>query len=210
MAHPADDPPPRAAASDWLPTDPAWTQAPERSLERLELLGELLHPLRGAIVRRSKEPRTVAELAAELDVPVTRLYHHVNRLEAEGLIRVEATRRVGAVVERRYQSVARTFDLDRSLLERTAGAELGRVIGSMFDVTRAALQRELETGTLAGPAAAHEDRTLHSLVTLELTPERRAELLGRLRALVDEFGLDEGDPRASPFRLFVSAFPESR
>lgn len=190
----------------WVPVDEGWAPAEEHVLDRLELLAEVVHPQRGRIIRSLREPRTVAELAEHLGVPQTRLYHHVKRLEEAGLVRADATRRVGAATERRYCAVARRFEVDRGLFERSTGAELGRALGVLFDVSKAALQRELELGVFS--ADDLERLALLSLVELHLTDERRVELLGRLRSLIDEFTGDDG-PDGARVRLFVAAFPET-
>lgn len=200
---PADE-----SATPWEPTEPGWEPAEQRVLDRLELLGELVHPQRGALVRRLREPHTVAELAQALGVPLTRLYHHVNKLEADGLIRVEATRRVGAATERRYRAVARAFELDTTLFERSTGAELGQALGGLFDVAKSSLQRELELARF--DRADLEHLAMLSLVELHLSDERRRELLGRLRGVIEEFVADDersGDHHR--IRLFIAAFPES-
>ena len=93
------------------------------------LMAEVTHPIRGRILRRLKEPHTVAEVAESLDAPVTRLYHHVNKLEQLGLIRVVATRRVAAVTERRYQVVARSYRIHRDMLDTMDEREKSMVFG---------------------------------------------------------------------------------
>lgn len=172
------------------------------TVDDLELLAELTHLQRGAIVRRLKEPLTVAELADQLRVPVTRLYHHVNLLEQRGLIQVVATRRVAAVVERRYQAVARSFTLDERLFHELDGAELGHALGALFDVAKIDLQREFERGTFVGDA--RKEHSLLSLSEVRLPPARRAELLQHLRALLDEY---RSEPDGERFHLFISAHP---
>jgi DNA-binding transcriptional ArsR family regulator len=189
---------------DWIETTTGWAPAEAFHLDRLDLLDEFAHPVRGAIVRRLHEPLTVAELAEAMHVPVTRLYHHVNRLERDGLIRVRSTRRVAAVTERRYQAVARSFRIDESLIRTADPAALGRAVGGLFDVARSALQREFELGRFT--AGDLRERGMHALLSLQLTPARRSELLERLRMIVEEFSDDD---EGEPFQMLISAFPET-
>jgi DNA-binding transcriptional ArsR family regulator len=100
----------------WMPVDAVGPQQEQRDLDDLDLVAEMTHPVRGVILRRLKQPRTVAEVADLLDVPITRLYHHVNRLVDAGLVQVVATRQVAAVTERRYQTVADAFGISADLL----------------------------------------------------------------------------------------------
>lgn len=195
-------------SDDWQPTPEAAEPAAELVLEQLDLLDELTHPVRGAVVRRLRDPRTVAELAELLDAPVTRLYHHVNRLEQLGLIRVVATRRVGAVTERRYQAVARSFKVDPAAFEQLDGAELAHIFGALYDVAKIAMQRYFESGE--HHRVDLEEEGFMSLAELELTPERRRRLVARLREVVDEFSDDRSDAGAERTVLFVATHPDVR
>jgi DNA-binding transcriptional ArsR family regulator len=179
-------------------------------LDDLDLLGHVTSPVRGAILRRLKEPRTVAEVAAALGVPVTRLYHHVNKLEEFGLIRVVATRQVAAVTERRYQASGQSFRVARSLFETSDERELSLALGSLFDVAKLGFQRAVEAGEYR-VVDQIDERSFLSLGDLALSPDRRRELVLRLVALVEEYrsDLDIDDPAAEHFALFVAAYPES-
>src|ERR687885_168224 len=86
-----------------------------RDLETVRLISD---PLRLQILEAlRKEPRTVKQVAAQLDVPATNLYYHVRLLEQRGLIRVTDTRIVSGIIEKRYQTVAYRLSIDRRLLE---------------------------------------------------------------------------------------------
>ncbi len=189
----------------------------EMELPDLDLLAELTHPIRSRVLRSLDQPRTVAEVASRLAVPVTRLYHHVNRLESLGLIKVVATRRVGAATERRYQTVAASFRIARQLRESSDPQELGIAVGALFDVAKMSYQRDVEQRATRDPLGAVD--SFLTLSDLKLTPSARAHLLDRLRALVEEFGrLDDGgkddgdedeDEDTSAFTLFIAATPGS-
>ena len=191
--------------------DDGWAAASgDEPAERLELddlalVAEVTDPIRGRIMRRLKDPHTVAELAELLDAPVTRLYHHVNRLEDHGLIRVVATRRVGAATERRYQVVAKSFTIAHHLLGDPDPRALARAMGSLFDVAKLGLQKMVEGGGMQG-VAEPEEHSFLSLGEIHLTPERRAELLHRLRELAAEYESEDG---GEPITLFIAAYPES-
>jgi DNA-binding transcriptional ArsR family regulator len=211
-----DDPEPDRA--DAAPSAEGWEPVPgvgepvERvELDDIERLTELTHPVRGPIMRRLKEPRTVAEIAAALDVPVTRLYHHVNRLEELGLVHVVATRRVGAVTERRYQAVARSFRLAASAFSTLDTRDLAVALGSLFDVAKIEFQHTIEHGDV-NEVDAFQDRATLSLGEIHLTDARRRELVRRLLELQQEFtsNVDEDDPAAIRTALFVATFPATR
>lgn len=196
------------------PSDGGWTAVPDcgepaerLALRDLDLLSEATHPIRGAILRRLREPRTVAELAELLDVPITRLYHHINRLNDLELIRVVATRKVAAVTERRYQVVAKSLHVDHELLEATDERELAVALCSLFDVAKLGFQRFVEHGGLRDIDEDDEHAVL-SLGEIHLSPRRRHELMQRLQEVVEEFPSDVSADEGNPVTMLVAAYEE--
>jgi GNAT superfamily N-acetyltransferase len=61
-------------------------------------LAVLRHPTRMRIVAASQNPVTVEEIAGQLGLPVTRLYHHVDRLRSVGLMEIVGERKHGTAV----------------------------------------------------------------------------------------------------------------
>jgi ribosomal-protein-alanine N-acetyltransferase len=61
-------------------------------------LAVLRHPTRMRIVAASQNPVTVEEIAGQLGMPVTRLYHHVDRLRSVGLIAIVGERKQGTAI----------------------------------------------------------------------------------------------------------------
>lgn len=189
--------------SDWEPTG-AGEPAEELALDDLDVLDDLTHPLRSAVFRRLKQPHSAAELASALGVPVTRLYHHLNRLEQNGVIRVVATRRSGAATERRYQVVARSLQLSEDILDRYEPADVARTMGALFDFAKLRLQREIEVGGLRDRSPEHD--ALLALNELNLGAADRDRLLARLREVIDEFSpLDREAADASRVSVFIAA-----
>ena len=193
----------------WVPVEGISPPAERRDLDDLDLMAEVTHPIRGPILRRLKQPRTVAQLAELLDVPITRLYHHVNRLTDAGLIHVVATRQVAAVTERRYQTVAQSFGVDADLLQSTDKRELSTALGSLFDVAKLGFQRYVESDEFS--LADHADQhSVLSLSAIHLSDERRLELLQRITEVANDFvsDLPDDDPGATTLHFFVSVNPE--
>lgn len=188
------------AMTDWDSTG-VGEPAEELEFDDLDLLADLTHPVRGMIFRWLRTPHSAAELAARMDVPVTRLYHHLNRLEQSGLIRVVATRRVGAVTERRYQVVARFFRLSEDRFDDYDPRELAAAMGAMFDVAKLRLQREIELRTFGG--GPRENEALLALQELTLEPAQAEQFVARLRQLIDEFAAHDGPDDGGPPRLAV-------
>ena len=174
---------------DWTPVE---TEAPFvdfADLDHLDLLDEVTHRVRGPLLRRLRSPHSAAELADDLGVPVTRLYHHLNVLESAGLIRVVATRRVGAATERRYRSIARGFRIRPELAEDPT--TFARSMGVVVDATRAELLESVERGK-----CGVDDVAMWSL-RMRLDPQQQAELVERLGALISEFEVSSRESGAT-------------
>lgn len=193
----------------WQPVPGVGEPAETIQFDTLDFLDELANPIRARIMRRLKRPNTIAAVAEALSVPVTRLYHHVNRLEAAGVIRVVATRQVGSVIERRYQVVARAFQIAPEYFESRDSAEVAAAVGSIYDMAKLGLQREIETGTL--DFTEDDDSTTMSFGHLMLTPARQVELQRRLEELLADFTSDaaDDDPDATRVALFIASHPET-
>jgi DNA-binding transcriptional ArsR family regulator len=171
-------------------------------LDSAELLDELVHRVRGPLLRRLRNPRSAAELAAELDVPVTRLYHHLNVLESAGMIEVVAVRRVGSAQERRYRATARGYRIGKDAVNDPV--DLARSLAAVLDLTRSDLVGAVESG-------AGDDVDMWSL-RLRLDANEQSELTDRLRALLDEFVERAEDETSAPhtgreLQVFAVAFP---
>lgn len=189
-----------AGSDGWVPVEAGTPFADFADLDHLDLLDELTHRVRGPLLRRLRSPHSAAELADELGVPVTRLYHHLNVLESAGLIRVVATRRVGAATERRYRAIARGFRLRSDLVEDPA--TFARSVGVVVDATRAELADCVERG-----ACAVDDVAMWSL-RMRLDPQQQADLVERLGALISEFEVISRESEAvEEFQMIALAFP---
>ncbi len=191
------------------PNDEGWLDLPDLApiaevleLGDLTLLDDLTHPVRGALLRRLGEPASVAEVAAQLDVPVTRLYHHVHRLTEAGLIRVVATRRSGSATQSRYQVVARSIRLSPELVEGDPRAA-ARATAALFDVARHEFERFVEADT----SERFRERSELVLGELTLPPHRVEDLLTRLRDIAEEFR-SEPSPESIRMTMLLAAFPE--
>jgi GNAT superfamily N-acetyltransferase/DNA-binding transcriptional ArsR family regulator len=67
-------------------------------------LAAMRHPTRMRILAASQDPVTVEEIAGQLGMPVTRLYHHVDRLRSVGLMEVVGEKKSGAAVSSIFQA----------------------------------------------------------------------------------------------------------
>lgn len=198
-----------------VPTDAGWEPVEDaaevddvRLMTNLDLVADITHPIRGPLMQRLRTPRSVAELAEAMDVPVTRLYHHVNRLEKLGIIQVVATRRSGAATERRYQTTARSWKIDPASERNLDPSDLAQALGSIFDLAKIGLQREIEAGRIP----RDEDRGRFELTNAEawLTDSELRSFVARMVSLVQEIveTSDENRPDALPVQVLTVVYPE--
>jgi DNA-binding transcriptional ArsR family regulator len=158
--------------------------------ESLKALGD---PLRLRILHTvMREPRrtwSVKEIAAALEQPVTKLYHHVKQLEQTGLIADVETRIVSGIVEHRYQSGQLTLQFDHTLFGSPATRDASiQQAASLVEETR----DELVT-YLAAPDADIE-AVLLSRAYVRLTPEEAGAVTAELERMVDGFVARKDDP----------------
>jgi DNA-binding transcriptional ArsR family regulator len=180
-------------------------------LETLRLISDpvriqLLELMRGT-------QRTVKELAAELGVPSTRLYYHMNLLEEHGLIRVASTRMVSGIVEKRYAVTAARLSVDRALLapavEPATGLETH--LAFVLDEAKAEILNAYRAGLID---ASHENVAEGGLelgrIWLRLTTEEAGELDRRLTEILDEYRYrppDDEDSNKIPFEFLLGFYP---
>ena len=160
-------------------------------IEDVRVLEVLNNPVRLRIIRHLMEPTTVRQLAERLEVPVTRLYYHLNLLEEVGVIEVVETRKSGAMLQRVYRAVATDFAPVAGLLERTADKErvvkaaVGMVLdGARLDATAGLLDQfgedsdpEVDAATALGRAVVPLTRA-SALKIVEMIGEVVEEMTG--------------------------------
>jgi DNA-binding transcriptional ArsR family regulator len=177
-----------------------------RDVETLKVIAE---PTRAAILELLTEPRTVTELARALDVPRTRLYHHIELLRSKGLVEQVDERQVGAMTERIYALTAKRFRASTRLLRSGDVAERVAAVTTLFlDTTKADLTRSLTAadGKSAEAAGVGVGRSI-----AYLTEEDAARLIAEVEALVARFdSAHDVTPATRPYALVWAVYPSSR
>jgi DNA-binding transcriptional ArsR family regulator len=169
--------------------------------EQIAVLGD---DTRVAIIELCARPQTVSALAEALDVPRTRLYHHVKRLTEQGLLRVVKTKKVGPVTESHYQTAAYTFRPSKRLLASLKGSEMGAALLTVVvGPAKADFVRSLEMGVF-GLTDSKQQRRVHlARHLMHITPRELDELIRGLEDLFGRFDTDPGIRR--PGTVAVSA-----
>ncbi len=192
--------------------------ADEFIISDLETLKVLADPIRLSIIQYLIKPATVKQISQKIDHPPTKLYYHFNLLEKHDLIKTVDTRIVSGIVEKHYQSVARSYRVQDGLLSpgtQAREANLDLMLTSMWNDTRSVLQASLK----AGVASPDDDVPMHHrlMVTqgrMALKPEQANEFYEKLTALLKEFGhqseADNPTDEHQIFRIFMLLYPSIR
>ena len=180
-------------------------------IEDVATLEVILDETRAAILETVATPRSVAEVAEELRVPRTRLYHHFNLLADAGVIRVVDERRVGAKTEKIYQVAAKNFRPSEGMLAgQTPTEQVSTIVDSLFAVTRSDLMRSVDEGRIQLDQRNAARSATFVRTVAKLTPTRADELVNRLESLLEEFQADGDASDASPFGILTVIYPSSR
>ncbi len=190
--------------------------AHEQVIDDLETLKVLADPLRLRIRELMVRPSTVKQIAAELEIPATKLYYHVNLLEKHGLITVVDSRLVSGIMERVYQVAAYRVQVAPQLLTRSQedSDSLERPIRNVFDSVCQDLLDGLHNGTID---TSETSEVIHGAkvvsLRLSLTEDQARTMFALLDNVIDEFTKISNSNRSQHaldtrvYRLFSAAFP---
>lgn len=182
-----------------------------RSLDALRVISD---PLRLRLVAALWErSRTVKELSTIVHIAPTKLYYHVDLLERHGFIKVDSTRIVSGITEKRYRAASRDIRVDRKLLAAEHPEEmLDGLLAAVLDATRTEAERSARNGTMLLDADSSSPRAaLLSRAQVRLTPQQAVALRAQLDELVAR--AQTNDPQgeeAAQYDLTVAFFPISQ
>ena len=165
-------------------------------IESTDALRALGHPLRAAVLKQLGTPRSVKEVADELDVPVARLYHHVKTLETHGIITETGQRKAGSNTERLYQVAAGRIEVSGELTHpwREAADDVGTMVETAGRQFADAFRWQDKQHAGGEPYDPISPWFLKAISHFE--PEEAAELVARLREVTDE--ISRRSRRAAP------------
>lgn len=206
--------------ADDIELHPGFLPEPVMRIADPETLRAISDPTRlrlmEVMVQRQDPPWSVKELAVALDVPQTRLYHHIEQLLARDVIRAVERRVVSGIIETRYRSAALSFQLDRRLFEGDSDAAtrlLHDTLVTVFDTARDEIEAAMRSGAIDPSGGEGTERVLVARSLARLTPGRAAEFRRRLAELQEEFaGTEPGvepEPGAEPWGIVLAVYPLS-
>jgi DNA-binding transcriptional ArsR family regulator len=180
-------------------------------IRELETARVALNPARVQILDRLREPKTCAELAAELGHSPQRVNNHVRELLRCGLVVVTRRRRVKNFTEATYQAVAKVFVLSPWLVRPEVARERDELSLHNLLATAASIQEDV-TALLQRT----EEEEVPSLafdvdIHLRSAEERSAfarDALAALRPVVERY---QGAPAPEhAYRFRVVCYPSPR
>lgn len=155
---------------------------------------------------------TTKDIAAAVSISPTKLYYHLNLLEARGLIEVRDTRMINGIVERHYGSGQRRLSFTHGWTGETAetGAEsVGEMVATLFDQVRNEIVGGLHSGAIYPSRDAPEGKRMivsHQVATV--SPERAPELRVRIAELIRDFEAEGGPAgEGSDFGILIAMHP---
>jgi DNA-binding transcriptional ArsR family regulator len=185
-------------------------QAEVFEIDDAETLEMLADPTRVEMIERLFDPASVTELAEAMEMPRTRLYHHVRLLEEAGMITVVQTRQRGAIPEKVYQATAKSYQPSDRLLAESPPRQVATVmVDSLLPWTRADIIRSVAEGRVEfGKRVEHRKRAILARHVVALSAERRHEFITELAGLLDRYRDD--DPDGEPVAATILVYPSSR
>lgn len=185
-----------------MPTLPARLRV--YTAQQFKALGD---PTRWRILSIIKhEPLTAKQLGERLNIPPGTVGHHLQVLEAAGLVQVIARRLIRGIVAKYYTRTARVFGLDFSpeispKLESTL-----QFLTNARDELADTLQAGEEDGSDISASSNKEVFRTTAFPHARLSEERAKEFGARLEALADEFATAESDPDGQVYSLSIAYF----
>jgi len=172
--------------------------APQRPLfeiDDLATLEILIDPMRMRILTTViKTALTVREMAHELEVPVTRLYYHVNMLEEAGIIEAVETQKVGAMIRRRFRATAERYAHSASLVDSITSDRTTAHLVTALLLEAARVDAEAMLARLRRDPDNPGAEGAMGRMFLNITPDRLkywADKLGEVIAEIEKEGINE-------------------
>lgn len=184
-------------------------------IEDLDTLKVISDPLRLQVLEITLDhAHTVKQIAAKLDIPASKLYYHINLLDKHDLVAVASTRIVSGIVEKSYRSAARSFRVQRGLLNPTSNPDsnVNLVVDVIFDGAKSDIKDSVAYGLVDLSDSAAELKLSIMRAMTRLTPDEAIEFQQRLNELIDDFNSrrDNRNVDEQAYALMFALYPTVR
>ena len=161
-----------------------------------------------------QEALTVKQVSTRLGKPSTRLYYHVNLLEAAGFVVQVETRVKSGIIEKYYRAAYKNFQVDRKLLSTAAGQgdAFQTLVSTLFDSTVSDLNRSFSSGLIetAGEGNNPPRNLILSRILCDLRPEDVPAFIRKFEALLAELGGEHDPAKQVSYACTVAFYPHAR
>jgi len=180
-------------------------------IDDVETMEMLADPTRLEILELAMVPRSVSEIAEAMDVPRTRLYHHVKLLEDAGMLAVAETRPAGAMTEKIYQVAAYSFQPSDELMKTaTPKDQAEAIMTSLLGTTRGDFIRAVAEERFPLSRSRNRKRVSLGRRLTTMTEEELNSFLTELEDLFEKYGDSEDEENAFPVAILHIVHPSSR
>lgn len=197
-----------------------FVQWPEYIIEDIETIKALADARRIRILEELvTSPRTAKELGAVLEEAPSKLYYHINMLERHGLIQVVDTRIVSGIVEKHYQSVAKSYQYSQNLLadnQVELDESLESLVLATIDKTRDDIRESLAKGVAHMSQEVPEHQRVMAWAGMtHLSAEEHESFMYELRTLIHKYEHDrEKEPSSQEeetqlYNFYITFFPKA-
>ncbi len=177
---------------------PHYEIADEFTISDLDTLKKLTHPQRVDILHTLQTPKTVKEIAAEIDADPTKLYYHIRQMEQIKAIQVVETNIVSGIVEKKYLITAHSYQVREDLFSGDEAidyeVEFPKIMDAVFRSTINQAKRSAKAG-LVDMKKPEEGKPISVAIMsmdLSLNEEQLVEFDQRMQALLDDFAPKPG------------------
>ena len=155
----------------------------------------------------------IAPAADRIGEKPTKLYHHVETLEAAGFIRLVKTQKKRGTVEKYFEAVAERFVMDRQAVEvrsQSDGeqAELETIIATSLDETLDEIRGAMASGLIRAGDDTGESVFVRS--HLRMTPMQMTMLIERLQEWIRDVQGGHDPDGELEYGLTVAFYPTKR
>jgi len=182
--------------------------SPAFVLSDLKQVKALADPLRQAVLGGfCGEPKTTKQIAQNLGEKPTKLYHHVERLERVGLLKLVKKRQNRGTVEKYYQAVGKKFAVHPKLFgefPKGKKSAIEQALASAFDSALEEIRQGLQAKVL-GTGAQHP-AAVFGQAQIRATPKQAARLRAQIEGLMKRVRRESRD-QGDPYRILIVSYP---
>ncbi len=153
-----------------------------------------MSPLRLRLLSCFRDPTTVKEAALQMDVQVTRLYRHVNRLVDHGFLVIVEERAKARTVEKVYQTAGKNVRPSASFLQRYGTEGTAELLRLGFRTVEGDVVAAARLDPSIDPSG---DRSVFGFTRLYLDEATLRDLVREIDALFHRFDERSGDIEVS-------------